>query len=384
MSERKVLTKYFPPDFDPRALTRKRGPKSTGVKTQAVRIMAPFSMKCTTCGEYIYKGRKFNSRKETPQGERIDAAKPDWHDRYLLTGLAQEAFSSRVDAQRLSVTVDADSQKAPVARSRDSVRQLLPTLVVAYRFAWPIQLIITSECLARYQAVFTFLLQIRCGVTLLGTNRSFDSYVADQEDWQEQATYYRLRSKLLWFCNCVHTYLSTLVLAPTMARLRGQLRDAHDVDAMIGVHLAVTRQAMNAACLGSKLGPIRETILDVLDLIIRLERAERHRAAQEAEEMQELSRLSVMSSPPQYHQRGGTPKRARHARWTKTKTRIRERDMIVANVIVEVEFPRGDLERHLRFICGGLRGVARASSDEAAAKWDMLAEMLESGVGGEL
>ncbi|EGY18084.1 cell cycle control protein cwf16 [Verticillium dahliae VdLs.17] len=70
MSERKVLTKYFPPDFDPRALTRKRGPKSTGVKTQAVRIMAPFSMKCTTCGEYIYKGRKFNSRKETPQGER--------------------------------------------------------------------------------------------------------------------------------------------------------------------------------------------------------------------------------------------------------------------------------------------------------------------------
>ncbi|KAM0324088.1 hypothetical protein ACHAQA_008278 [Verticillium albo-atrum] len=70
MSERKVLTKYFPPDFDPRALTRKRGPKSTGVKTQAVRIMAPFSMKCLTCGEYIYKGRKFNSRKETPQGER--------------------------------------------------------------------------------------------------------------------------------------------------------------------------------------------------------------------------------------------------------------------------------------------------------------------------
>ena len=27
--------------------------------------MAPFSMKCTSCGEYIYKGRKFNARKET-------------------------------------------------------------------------------------------------------------------------------------------------------------------------------------------------------------------------------------------------------------------------------------------------------------------------------
>ena len=27
--------------------------------------MAPFSMRCTSCGEYIYKGRKFNARKET-------------------------------------------------------------------------------------------------------------------------------------------------------------------------------------------------------------------------------------------------------------------------------------------------------------------------------
>jgi len=29
-----------------------------------VRLMAPFSMKCLTCGEFIYKGRKFNARKE--------------------------------------------------------------------------------------------------------------------------------------------------------------------------------------------------------------------------------------------------------------------------------------------------------------------------------
>jgi hypothetical protein len=65
MSERKVLTKYYPPDFDPAKLERRRGPKQTGPKQQVVRLMAPFSMKCTSCGEYIYKGRKFNARKET-------------------------------------------------------------------------------------------------------------------------------------------------------------------------------------------------------------------------------------------------------------------------------------------------------------------------------
>lgn len=67
MSERKVLTKYYPPDFDPSKLERKRGPKQTGPKVQTVRLMAPFSMKCTSCGEFIYKGRKFNARKETTE-----------------------------------------------------------------------------------------------------------------------------------------------------------------------------------------------------------------------------------------------------------------------------------------------------------------------------
>ncbi|KAF2403190.1 DUF572-domain-containing protein [Trichodelitschia bisporula] len=65
MSERKVLTKYYPPDFDPSKLERSRGGKSTGPKSTTVRLMAPFSMRCTACGEYIYKGRKFNARKET-------------------------------------------------------------------------------------------------------------------------------------------------------------------------------------------------------------------------------------------------------------------------------------------------------------------------------
>lgn len=32
--------------------------------------MAPFSMKCLTCGEFIYKGRKFNSRKVTDQAQK--------------------------------------------------------------------------------------------------------------------------------------------------------------------------------------------------------------------------------------------------------------------------------------------------------------------------
>ncbi|KAF8636158.1 hypothetical protein AX17_003742 [Amanita inopinata Kibby_2008] len=62
MSERKVLNKYFPPDFDPDLIPRRKQPKNS---QQVVRLMAPFSMRCNTCGEYIYKGKKFNAKKET-------------------------------------------------------------------------------------------------------------------------------------------------------------------------------------------------------------------------------------------------------------------------------------------------------------------------------
>lgn len=68
MAERKVLSKYYPPDFDPSAIegsskrSRKDGKSS---KLSPVRLMTPYSMKCTHCGEYIPKGRKFNARKET-------------------------------------------------------------------------------------------------------------------------------------------------------------------------------------------------------------------------------------------------------------------------------------------------------------------------------
>ncbi|KAF3160008.1 hypothetical protein EYR41_011274 [Orbilia oligospora] len=64
MSERKVLTKWYPPDFDPSKIKRSKAPKQAGPKSQTVRLMAPFGMRCTSCGEYIYKGRKFNARKE--------------------------------------------------------------------------------------------------------------------------------------------------------------------------------------------------------------------------------------------------------------------------------------------------------------------------------
>lgn len=66
MGERKVLNKYYPPNYDPKAIPRLRRPKDT---QYTVRLMAPFNMRCTNCGNFVYKGTKFNATKETVNGE---------------------------------------------------------------------------------------------------------------------------------------------------------------------------------------------------------------------------------------------------------------------------------------------------------------------------
>eukprot|EP00842_Homolaphlyctis_polyrhiza_P006139 jgi/Hompol1/6526/HPOL_002280-RA len=67
LSERKVINKYYPSDFDPSKIPRRRVPKEKQIK---VTLMAPFSMQCNKCGDYIYKGKKFNARKEPVENER--------------------------------------------------------------------------------------------------------------------------------------------------------------------------------------------------------------------------------------------------------------------------------------------------------------------------
>lgn len=78
MGERKVLNKYFPPDFDPSIIPRKKRSDAGREKSRKqieVRTMLPMSIQCDTCGEYMYRGKKFNSRKEDVMEETYHGIK---------------------------------------------------------------------------------------------------------------------------------------------------------------------------------------------------------------------------------------------------------------------------------------------------------------------
>lgn len=259
---------------------------------------------------------------------RLDTFGPRWHDRYALTAIGHEAYNSVVDTSRLAISIGEQGKQHPTALARGSVRTALPHLTVDYRLPWSMQMIISSGSLAQYQAVLAMLLQFKRAAYILLNTKLLDNYWTDDERWGEQALYYSCRTNLVWFCTTVQTYLTTLVLVPNVLKLEEELSQAAGVDGLIEVHEAFAKRIVGEACLGSRLTPIREGMLDVLDLAMKLE--------------------------------------------------LRKGKDNYGDLLGEI---RAAFEKNLRFICNGLRSVARAGGDASGAKWETLAEMLQAGVG---
>ncbi|GAB1314200.1 hypothetical protein MFIFM68171_04410 [Madurella fahalii] len=323
----------------------------------------------------------------------LDTFSSSWKDRFTLTEIAQEAFSACIDGPRLSAELEPRGLAHSAFASRSSVRLSLPAIRLNYRLSWPVQIVVPEDGIHGYQTIFTFLLQTRRAISVLQypISKSPSSNAGTTA-----TTYYLLRTKLVWFCTTLLTYLTTLVLAPNTARLRADLRDAADVDDMAAVHAFFITRIVSESCQGSKLQPIRECMLDIFDLAIKVEDAHRAEMARREEEEREVERLSmsVMGSPF----KGMSPAKAKRkmmmGRGGEEDGEEEDEDegYLVKGTkggaagdegrpySVRLREMHGDFERHLRFVAGGLRAVARASRDEAAGKWDLLAEMLEVGI----
>ncbi|ODA78391.1 hypothetical protein RJ55_05772 [Drechmeria coniospora] len=270
----------------------------------------------------------------------MDMNPASWSDSYGLTAAGHEAFSSLVDANRLSIGVEAAGCDLSASQVQSSVKMAPASVAISYKLPWPLRMVITKKSTKQYRSVFTLLLQIRRAMYALHKPKILENLGTDGDGWQVRALFYSSRSQLLWFCNSLQTYLVTLVLEPACSKMRADLAAADGIDDMIAAHADAMKQMVDQACLGSNLKPIREAMLDVLDLAITLEHG-RARAL-EPEEGD-----------------AGRP---------------------YGELLRDIE---QHFHRHLNLICGGLRRVARESNNAQSAKWDFLADMLQAGNVGE-
>lgn len=371
----------------------------------------------------------------------LDANSTAWTDRFTLTELAQEAWSPSCvgfEDYRLSVSVAPEHIfRSDPYTARCSVRNSLPGVQISYNLAWPVRLVLTKEAISGYQSTFTLLLQLRRAASILTTSSALLKSQQDDLSTDELAAYHGLRARLMWFVNTFQSYLTTLVLVPEVTRMRVDIHSAEDLDDMVEIHAAFTKRMIEEACLGPKLAPIRECLLDILDLAVKLEDARQDEMKRKREvttdgsttqqqqqafstpkrNQQQQSQSATDAPPPTvlrglyispkekereednntmllFGRGGNNNNNNQHdSSWDESilsmdeggakiadilgQQRTKKKQQTYAEAVSEI---RADFDRHLRFIAGGLRGVARASADAAATKWDILAEMLEMGI----
>ena len=258
----------------------------------------------------------------------LDEERRDWASKTVLSAATQESFGSIVEPGRLAISAAAKVQRMPVAVARASVKSALAGIHVQYRLKWPLQMILTDDTMAYYQATYTLLLQLQRATHSLRDHKLLEDYTAGREVLLRSNAMYMIRNKLVWFCNSLQSYLTTLVLSPLEDDMRRGLMAAQDMDAMIHVVEKTLQAMLDLACLGESLVTARQYILELLDLALGIGQIQRPNSATfDGESLQKAA-----------------------ARF----------DQLV------------------RFIRDELRNAARATTAAHAAKWDILADMLQT------
>ena len=105
------MNKYFPPDFDHTKIPKQERSKVEKIKERfVVRMMLPMSVRCQTCGEYMYKGKKFNSRKENVEGPDGDYLGIQIFRFYFKCVTCSAEFTIKTDPKNMDYVVEGGAK----------------------------------------------------------------------------------------------------------------------------------------------------------------------------------------------------------------------------------------------------------------------------------
>ena len=303
----------------------------------------------------------------------MSGRKAAWNDKFLLTELARRTFggiegikASSVSVRTMGTTNDSSSK---------NVTQLA-SIVLDVNLPWPVQNITQRSSMTTYQSVFTLMLQVYYAKYLL---RATSFKLSDGNALNRLAI--GIRQQLVWFANIMHSYILEIVVQSAMEKLRENLVNAEDMDAMCESHEIFVKKLELSCLLAKNLAPILDSIIGILDLAV---------AFAAAKEPVMTDRSNTKSHRTSIANRGRTRQR-------------RSDDMEDGEEDSgEESQDSGDEDEHdldtrpseqptgarlqtihdkfaqlLHFTVAGLRSVSRAGGQ---AEWEMLAERLEWGV----
>ncbi|KAL2863290.1 putative gamma-tubulin complex component GCP5 [Aspergillus lucknowensis] len=332
--------------------------------------------------------------------ELIDRGKGGWSDRFLLTELAQSAFSTMplIDPTRLIVRSAKDTDSTHRTRSV----KLLRTLSFDYILPWPVTNIITRNGIAAYQRISTFFMQIRrAKYTIIKQRLQYSHADTGKEssdtDTRSKALIYALRHNMLWFLNTLYSHLTAFVVSSTTESFRKSLSTAGDVDAMIAAHRSYMDSLEEQCLLSTNLHPLHQATLTVLDLCISFADLQSSRSHQNIFDPTRTPRKQTLT-PAKPFRTGMTP--------TPRKTRYeysygdeedtdtdedaesdsdsdnddkkphnrRRASLQDTHYIQRLQDIQNQFNRLISFMAAGLKGVGRV---DGQVSWEMLAEKLE-------
>ncbi|KAK2748530.1 hypothetical protein FQN57_000664 [Myotisia sp. PD_48] len=228
---------------------------------------------CLKALEYIYLGKDYSRSSSLDYRifESIDRGINSWNDRFLVTELVQQAFSSLdfIDTTRL---IGHSSKVPPLwfERYHRSVK-ILRAISADYMLPWPVANIITKNTISVYKRVSLLLMQIRRAKFTLEKRWFAKLHLPSAQD-EEMHTYtlsFGIRHYLLRFLNTLYHYMTEVVISPSTRDMVKDAKESKDVDSMIEIHEAYVASLEGQCLLSNDFAHVHRAIISLLDLCIR-------------------------------------------------------------------------------------------------------------------
>ena len=216
-------------------------------------------------------------------------AKEYWQSTSYLTSVLHDALQLRFPQliNKLTVGIRTESRTSKNVSNVQSV----DVIYLRYAMKWPLTIIFDSKAEETYNAVFSFLLQVKRALWSLERLRIKDllkkSTVSSEQEPPDDVTVYRskqphdpasftqkmyiLRMRLLHFVQSFHTYIMTRILHSSGLEFKEKLAEAKDFEEILIYHQEFLEKVFDRCLLSPKVGFAKEAITRILNLSLNFQ-----------------------------------------------------------------------------------------------------------------